>query len=144
MVLAIEDMAAVAHELIDDLRYLRNGADTPDPAKYVLIDAVRDLLSSRHADHTERDQKRALAKVKDALDRGFVTPGMKDWATAICARDEASFDTFLSKSVPAFAQLMTPLVPPYPPAGGEQQHAQSETAAAICAQLGLKPEALGE
>ncbi|MDK3075928.1 phage protease [Sedimentitalea sp. JM2-8] len=119
-------------------------ARMPDPARFVPIEAVQDLMASRHADLAERTKERATAKVKDALARGFITPAMKDWATALCAQDEASFDRFVATSVPAYAHLMKQAVPDGPPPSSPSEISRSDAAAAVCAQLGLKPDALKE
>jgi len=68
---------------------------------------------------------------------------MRDWATALCNRDEASFDAFLTKAVPAWGHLATQVLPNVPPQSDRQAEA-SPTAAAICAQLGLEPGTLKE
>lgn len=137
-------------ELLQMIETLRGKAEhataarMPDPARFVPIEAVQDLMTSRHADRSERARDRAAAKVNNALARGFITPAMKTWATALCAQDEASFDGFVAKSVPAYAQILTQVVPNGPPPSSPSETAQSDTAAAVCAQLGLKPGVLGD
>jgi hypothetical protein len=51
---------------------------------------------------------RTRAKIDDALAKGYITLGMKDWATSLCRQNEASFDAFLEKSGRVFALLMEP------------------------------------
>ncbi|WP_380997290.1 phage protease [Sedimentitalea sp. HM32M-2] len=117
-------------------------AQKPDPARFVPIEAVQELMTSHHADRSERAKDRAAAKVKDALARGFITPAMQGWATAPCAQDEASFDSFMASSAPAYAHLMAQAAPNNPPQSSPAEIAQSDCAAAVCTQLGLKPGAL--
>lgn len=134
--------------LIDLIESLRGKAEQataaqkPDPARFVPIEAVQELMASHHTDRSERAKDRAAAK--DALARGFITPAMKGWATALCTQDEASFDSFMASSAPAYAHLMAQAVPNNPPPSSTAEFAQSDTAAAVCAQLGLKPGALSK
>lgn len=115
----------------------------PDPAKYVPIEAVADLMKDRNEGRAAQNEERAKAKVTDALARGYISPAMAGWATALCTQDEASFDTFIARSVPPFAHLVQPShmtgLPPETSAG-----AQSPIAASVCSQLGLKPGVLEE
>ncbi len=117
--------------------------DAPDPARFVPVEAVADLIREGHANRAAITAGRAEAKVADALARGFITPAMRDWATALCSRDEASFDTFLANTVPAWGHLATTMLPDTP-SPGKRAASASPTAAAICAQLGLEPGTLKE
>lgn len=136
-------MATAAVTLDAKLLGLRAAVASPDPARFVPIDAVADLMKARGEDRAAASGERVRAKVGEALAKGYITPAMKGWATALCASDESAFDTFIAKSVPAFAHLGKPVITGTPP-GRETGAAQSETAAAICAQLGLAPGALKE
>ncbi len=86
----------------------------------------------------------SYTKVRDALARGYITPAMKGWATALGARDAASFDSFVATSAPAYAHLMRQAVPDGLPPSAPTGTAQSDAAAAVWAQPGLKPDALKE
>lgn len=134
-------------EMIETLRGTAekaSAAQRPDPARFVPIEAVQELMTSRYADRAERARERVQIKVRDALARGFITPAMKDWASALCAQDEASFDSFLSKSAPTYAHLLSQAVPGGPPPSARDETVRSDTAASVCAQLGLKADALGD
>ncbi len=50
----------------------------------------------------------AAVKVEDALRKGYITPAMRGWATALCTQDPDSFDGFIAKSTPATAHLTKP------------------------------------
>ena len=50
----------------------------------------------------------AAVKVEDALRKGYITPAMRGWATALCAQDPDSFDAFITTSAPAYADLTKP------------------------------------
>ncbi|WP_424986872.1 phage protease [Microbulbifer sp. S227A] len=79
-----EDQLVALVEAVRGKAEQATAAQMPDPARFVPIEAVQELMTSRHAGHNERAKDRAAAKVKDALDRGFIIPAMKDWATALC------------------------------------------------------------
>lgn len=92
-----------------------------------------------------QNEERALAKVTDTLARGYISPAMKGWATALCTQDEASFDAFIAKSVPQFAHLLQPShMDGAPPGSAQHAATQSPVAASVCSQLGLKPGTLEE
>ena len=116
-----------------------NASQTPDPKLYVPVAAVTELLRERNSSLALMSEREALRKVEAAMDGGYITPAMKGWALALCARNPDSFDDFLSSAAPAYAHLFTPRIIGAHPGADE---AAGEEAAAICAQLGLKPEAL--
>jgi phage I-like protein len=119
----------------------------PDPAKYVPIEAVADLMKDRNEGRAIQNEERAKTKVTDALARGYISPAMKDWATALCTQDETSFDAFIAKSVAPFAHILKPShMTDLPPgsAPGSFISAQSSVASSVCSQLGLKPGTLEE
>ena len=96
--------------VLEALRAAVKGKSTakPDPSKFVPIEAMGDLLRDRNARSATMSEQNAQSKVKDAFDRGYITPAMRDRATALCVQDEARFDSFASKSVPKFGHLLTP------------------------------------
>jgi hypothetical protein len=86
--------------------------------------------------------ERAKGKIEKAIHEGFITPGMRKWATALCDQSEAMFDDFCERAGPTFAYLLRP-------AGIVNAHLEEDrspstdpVAVAICEQLGLKHEAL--
>lgn len=117
---------------------------TPDPRRFVPVDAVKAMLSERATTLATVTEERAAAKVADALRRGHISPAMKGWATALCRSDEAAFDAFLASVPPAFAHLTQPSHTRAAPPASVARAVQSEAAAAICAQLGLPAGALDE
>jgi phage I-like protein len=116
--------------------------ERPDPARFVPIDAVRDLLSDRSTRIATMRESEATARVDSALRAGHITPAMRDWATALCMQDVTSFDTFISKSPAPFAHLHRELLSGLLPGHRAETAIASQDEAAICAQLGLKPDAL--
>lgn len=114
----------------------------PDPAQFVPVATVQAMLIERNHSVATASQERAAQKVDDAMRSGHLSPAMKDWATALCRSDEASFDRFLTSSVPQFAHLSRPAVPSALPPGSRVDRQSEELADAICSQLGLKPGSL--
>ena len=112
----------------------------PDPAKYMPMAAVQEMLRDRRSERAQTDARRAVEKVEQAVKEHYITPGMKDWALALCQSDEAAFDTFCQSSGPVFSYLFKQnvnarLLP-------AQTTAATALEAAIYEQLGLKPGSL--
>ncbi len=114
----------------------------PDPAQFVPVAMVQAMLIERNHSVATASQERASQKVDEALRSGHLSPAMKDWATALCRSDEASFDRFVASSVPQFAHLSRPAIPSTLPPGSRVDRQSEELADAICSQLGLKPGTL--
>lgn len=113
---------------------------SPDPARFVPVEAMQDLLRDRNARLATMSARAVSGRVEDALRRGFITPAMRTWATALCAQDPDSFEQFLASSVPAYAHLTRELLPT---AFASQSTAQGSAGAeAICRQLGLPADTL--
>ena len=110
---------------------------TPDPTKFVPVAALAGLLHDRNTRLATMAERDATAWVQDAMRRGFITPAMKEWATALCTQDPESFDAFLTKSVPSYAHLSTQMT--HMRAAPERQTpaAEGAVADAICQQPGL-------
>lgn len=108
----------------------------PDPARYVPIEAVADLLKQRNGADRDCAARAAEAKVEQAINAGYLTPAMRDWAFALCTQDQASFDSFVATASPAYAHLHRPsrLQDASHDARGRPG---SAAARAICEQLGL-------
>lgn len=114
----------------------------PDPARYVPIEALCELKAERDTWMQAHRQAEADEKVTRALREGHITPAMKGWATALCMQDPDSFDSFLAKSPAIYASLTRPLNLTLSQGEPGARGAASDAAAAVCAQLGLKPDAL--
>lgn len=90
-------------------------------------------------------EREAEGKVADALKRGYITPALRGWATALCARDPEAFDAVMASATPAYAGLSQSVFAGRagtPPAAIRGIGAETPEAMAICRQLGLAPEAL--
>jgi hypothetical protein len=68
------------------------------------------------------------------------------WATALCAQDPDSFDSFIARATPAYAHLHKPshLSDNPPPFASATAARNDDAAQSVCAQLGLKPGSLGD
>lgn len=128
-------------EVFAALEKIIAGAAAPDPKKFAPIEALQEALLERNTSHASMSADRASAKVNEAMQRGYISPAMKEWATALCQQDEGSFDSFIEKSTPQFAHLFKPsgtsVIPPKS-AGATAQIPGSDQAEAVCQQLGLK------
>lgn len=114
----------------------------PDPAKFVPVATVQAMLKERNEGAATASKERAERKVAEAMQRGHLTPAMRDWALALCASDEASFDAFLSKSAAPYAHLSRRTVAAAAPPERSLGSNRDPDTLAICAQLGLAPERL--
>ena len=119
-----------------------NTQSSPDPAKFVPIEAVRDLMTDRNTKVAMAREGDVAATVNDALSKGFITPGMRDWATALCRQDPESFAAFTTAAPPAFAHLFDTVEKPSMKDQGSGIHDDAELA--ICKQLDLEPGTLIE
>ena len=118
-----------------------NSQAEPDPAKYVPIEAVKDLMKDRTSKIAIARESDVETIVNDALDKGYITPGMIDWATALCRQAPESFAEFTSSSVPAYSHLFkSPMAGRSLPEGKSRSYDEAELA--ICAQLDLEPGTL--
>src|SRR6056297_2948158 len=66
--------------------------EEPDPARFVPVAAMRELMAERHAGAAARAEQDVGRKVEDALARGCISPAMVPRATALCRNDPANFD----------------------------------------------------
>jgi phage I-like protein len=101
------------------------------------LDAFADLLLSR----AQSDHKAEVERmVSDAQGRGLLPPALREWGVALASSDPASFRRFVAsspfKGMALDRQMLTGQPPGATPSEG------NGVAAAICAQLGLKPGAL--
>lgn len=55
----------------------------PDPAKFVPIDAVQDMMRDRAAKMATMSETDVRSKVETAIKEGYITNGMRTWATAL-------------------------------------------------------------
>lgn len=119
-----------------------NGLKVPDPAKYVPVDAVAGLLKEHRATVAVMTEREVEAKVEAAVMSAHISPAMRDWATALCRENPASFDAFLSSSAPMFGHLFE-RKKAFDRAPGVTGTPARDAAGDIASQLGLDPKRLG-
>ena len=113
----------------------------PDPARYVPIGAVADLMAAHRDQSASMSDREAEARVDAATVAGHITPAMRDWAVALCRQSPDSFDEFVSSSAAPFAKMFERQHRPRLRAPGSA-HVDADTAA-LCRQLDLDPSAFG-
>lgn len=91
----------------DVLAFCRQAATpaTPDPARFLPMEAVAELMRDRRDLRAEARDTDAERRVDDAVMAGHITPAMRGWAIALCHQDVASFDAFLGSSPAPFAHI---------------------------------------
>lgn len=77
-------------------------------------------------------------RVSMAVREGTITPAMRNWATALCAKQPELFEEFCAYAPKSFAHLFKRITPP-PGDAKENTHLDKDEIA-ICAALGHKPE----
>ena len=113
---------------------------SPDPSRFVPIEAVHELMAERIQFKATASEERANTRVNAAVEAGYLTPGMRDWAVALCRSDPASFDAFVQKATPVYAHLFEPAQRLSMNSQGRQSapnRAASAEEADVFAQLGL-------
>lgn len=121
---------------------LERALTNPDPQRFVPAEAVQEMLRDRNQKVAALSEGAARTRVEDALARGYITPGLSNWALSLCREDPDRFDDFVAKAVPAFAHLSKRIVPAGAPPGATTRGAGPDVAEALCAQLGLPPGTL--
>ena len=75
-------------------------ASTPDPAKFVPVEAVRQLTGDLASLRQQIDGDKAQAVVAAALASGKVPPSLEEWAATYAASDLKGFETYLASVRP--------------------------------------------
>ncbi|MBV0912854.1 phage protease [Anianabacter salinae] len=115
-----------------------NRLATPDPAAYVPMHVVRELMRAQGQTAVSMNEERAEVKVGEAMDAGYLSPAMRDWAVALCTRDPEAFDGFIASAVPVFAHLFETHAQKLPRRSAA--HGQGGDAEQIARTLGLPVE----
>lgn len=141
----LEELGSIADGLAQGEPSRRYADGEPDPARFVPAETLQAMLTERNEVQATLREQHARSRVEDAFARGYLSPAMRGWATALCMSDPDSFDLFIEKSIPPFANLFKPVgtsaAPPVAAGkGGNAGRSVEETA--ICEQLGLKPGSL--
>lgn len=128
--------------LAELLAFCRDRAGAgPDPSRFVPIAAVAELARDRGARIAHAREEATERAVAAAVQDGYITPGMRAWATALCRDAPDRFEAFLAASPgPAFAHLFRPMpgrgAEPAASSGGKHRPA-TDAERALCRQLGI-------
>ena len=111
------------------------------------LSAMASVMTELNADRATYRKASVEAKIEKAIRDGVITPGMREWATALCSSDEAAFDGFIRQIGKPFAHLFgaSPITPEMEARltaerGGVP--AAPATAEKIARQLGVDPKDL--
>lgn len=138
--LAVELGLAVNASVADIATAARTKLATgaPDPAKFVPMAAFAELQGQVAELRGTAAQDKASTAVNAAMQAGKVTPALKDWALSYAAKDPAGFDGWVANA-PAVVKPGGSTVTGAPPAADAA--ALDEAGLAVCAALGISPEA---
>lgn len=125
---------------VDSIVSAINSMATPDPARFVPIEAVKDLMADRSSKVAAMRESDVEITVQKAMDEGYITPGMRDWATALCRQNPESFQKFTTSSAPVYAHLFEKRDWGKPENTSTGKASEAELA--ICNQLDIDPENL--
>ncbi len=135
-----------ALDAIDELRERAAESRGTSATLSALTTMMSDLNNQQAVHHRDRVE----AKVVQAIRDGVILPAQKDWAVALCAANEASFDEFVAKTGHPFAVLFRTMVTPEMEArlsaqiaaDGGWQSAEPSLSGKIARQLGIDPKEL--
>lgn len=116
-------------------------AATPDPAKFVPIEAVQQLQTQVAALTANQQAGQVDALIQPALADGRLLPALETWARDLGKKDIAALTAYLgaSKPLPALAGTQTGGKAPTATASGDQQLSADELA--VCTRMGIAPDA---
>ena len=78
---------------------------TPDSTRSIPTDKVAELMADLRETKTQLRELQTNIRVDAAIAGGQVTPGMRDWATALCMADPDAFEVFATESEKKNAHL---------------------------------------
>jgi phage I-like protein len=134
---------AEALGVIEDLR--KRAAEAA--AAPATLSAMATVMTELNSDRATFRKANVEGKIEKAIRDGVITPGMREWATALCSSDEAAFDGFVKQVGKPFAHLFgaSPIKPEMEARlTAERGGARAATATAekIARQLGIDPKDL--
>ena len=114
--------------------------DTPDPKKFVPIEAVNQLQEQMAALTTSVRGRDIDDLVKPALEDGRLLPAMEDWARKLGSSDITALKTYLDKAQP-IAALSGSQTNGRAPAGTMDENGLTADELAVCTASNLDPKA---
>ncbi len=133
------DTSGDANAVVAATLAMRDAGTSPDPSRYVPVEALQEVLMHRDAELKAATCERVERKVNEAMQGGYLTGAMRGWAVELCQSDEASFDKFISSAVPPYAYFLKPMLPNTPPQT-LQDIAPPADVALLSSQLGIDPK----
>jgi len=116
----------------------------PNPAKFMPVEAVQELLKAHGQNVAAMSQERAERKVNAAVEDGYITPAMRGWALSLCTQDPESFDAFMASALPAYAHLGEKISRNARSLSDVPEARHSPEAREIASNLGIDPARLDE
>lgn len=114
----------------------------PDPARFVPVEAVREMMAERALNRAAVADAETVARVDRAITEGYMPPALRKWGLALCRQDPQSFDGFIAGATPVYAHLSRRAPLPALNRDGQGNGAASAEEAAVFAQLGLDPKTM--
>lgn len=119
----------------------------PDPKKFVPVEAVAEMLRERNVEQAVMSEDHANRLVNSVIEDGWLFPGLRSWALALCKDSPESFKAFVDGTKagknPQWGYLRRELLSG-PAPQGNAGIAQTEAEASICSMLGLTAEQLSK
>lgn len=116
---------------------IAQGANTPDPAKFVAVGVMQALQTQVAQLSTELTTKNVNEVVVAALNANKLLPSQEAWARAWGAKDLTALQSYIASapSIAALSSMQTTTAPP-----GKPSTSLTENQAALCAVMGVKHE----
>jgi len=118
-------------------------AATPDPAKFVSVDTMKDLQTQVAALSAEKVEREVNTVVTAALTAGKLLPAQEEWARDLGKKDMAALTGYL-ESAQGVAALTGTQTKGNPPKGEPNEHGLNDTQLAVCTSLGVAPKDYAE
>lgn len=112
---------------------------SPDPAKYVPVDAMQALQTEVAALRNEKTTREVDGVVTAALTAGKLLPPQEKWARDLGMKDLAALTAYLETAQPV-AALSTMQNGGRPPTGGGAADGLNDSQLVVCKSLGVDPD----
>ena len=138
--LKAEDGATAVQAACSALHGQVTAAATPDPAKFVPVDALTQLQGQLAALTAQQQADEVEKRIAPALADGRLNPVLEAWARDLGKKDMAALTAFLDKAQPIAALTGTQTGGQPPAALATGAHGLSQDEMAACSAMGLSPE----
>ena len=138
--LKAEDGATAVQAACSALHGQVTAAATPDPAKFVPVDALTQLQGQLAVLTAQQQADEVEKRIAPALADGRLNPVLEAWARDLGKKDMAALTAFLDKAQPIAALTGTQTGGQPPAALATGAHGLSQDEMAACTAMGLSPE----